>query len=102
MFPHNTWENIIAKQMNMFIVYNFKSVWNQRVHWTKGRSWRTDCLLVLTAGHKLEHGDRVHSLHELSKSASVGEEQGRTKVFPNFLCIWTEKEQAFFILYLNP
>jgi hypothetical protein len=50
----------------------------------KGRSWRTNCPLVLAACHKLGQGDRVHSLHELSKSASVSEGQGRTKVFPNF------------------
>jgi hypothetical protein len=29
----------------------------------------------------------VCSLHELNKSACVGEGPGRTKAFPNFLCI---------------
>jgi hypothetical protein len=29
--------------------------------------------LVLVARHKLGHGDYVRSLHELNKSASVGE-----------------------------
>jgi hypothetical protein len=37
------------------------------------------------ACHKLGQGDRVCSLHEIIKSASVGEGQGPTKVFPNFL-----------------
>ncbi len=76
------------------------STWDQRVHWTKGRSWRTDCPLVLAACHKLGQGDRARNLHELNKSAIVGEGQGRTKMFPNFLCIWIDKEQMFFILYL--
>jgi hypothetical protein len=40
------------------------------------------------------------SLHELGKNASVGEGQGRTKVFPNFLWIWINKEQMLFILNL--
>jgi hypothetical protein len=66
----------------------------------KGRSWRTNCPLVLAACHKLSQGDRVRSLHEFNKSVSVGEGQGQTKVFPNFLCIWTDKEQVLFILYL--
>jgi hypothetical protein len=48
--------------------------------------------------HKLGQGNRVRSLHELSKSASVSEGKGRTKVFPNFLFTWTNKEQVFFIL----
>jgi len=39
----------------------------------KEKSWRIDCPLVLAACHKLGNGDRVHSLHELSKSSSVGE-----------------------------
>jgi hypothetical protein len=39
----------------------------------KGRSWRTDYSLVLTTCHKLDQGDHVHSLHELSKSGNVGE-----------------------------
>jgi len=73
-------------------VYNFTSIWDQKVHYTKGRSWRTDCLLVLVACHKLGQGDRVCNLHELSKNAHVGEGQGQTKAFPNFLCIWTNKE----------
>jgi hypothetical protein len=30
----------------------------------------------------------VRSLHEFSKNASVGEGQGRTKGFSDFLCIW--------------
>jgi hypothetical protein len=58
----------------------------------KGGSWRTNCPLVLAACHKLGQGDRVHSLHELSKSARVGEGQGGTKSFPNFLCTWISKE----------
>jgi hypothetical protein len=66
----------------------------------KGRSWRTYCPFILIACHKLGHGNCVRSLHEPSKSARVGEGQGRTKAFPNFLCIWTDKEQVFFILYL--
>jgi hypothetical protein len=36
-------------------------------------SWRTDYPLVLAACHKLDQGDRVRSLHELNKSANVGE-----------------------------
>ncbi len=76
------------------------SVWDQRVHQTKNRSWKTNCLLVLAACHKLGQGDRVHSLHEPSKSVRVGEGQGRTKAFPNFLCIWTDKEQVLFIFYI--
>jgi hypothetical protein len=39
----------------------------------KGRSWRTDYPLVQAACHKLGQGDRVCSLHELSKSANVSE-----------------------------
>jgi hypothetical protein len=39
----------------------------------KGRSWRTNCPLVLVACHKLGQGDRVRNLHELSKNAHVGE-----------------------------
>jgi hypothetical protein len=66
----------------------------------KGRSWKTNCPLVLVTCHKLGQGDHVRNLHEPNKSARVGEGQGRTKVFPNFLCIWTDKEQVFFILYL--
>jgi hypothetical protein len=66
----------------------------------KGRSWRTDCPLVLTACHKLGQGDCVRSLHELSKSANVSEEYDRIKMFSDFLCIWTDKEQMFFILHL--
>jgi hypothetical protein len=30
----------------------------------------------------------------------VGEGQGQTKAFPDFLYIWTEKEQVIFILNL--
>jgi hypothetical protein len=71
----------------LFTVYNFMYVWDQRVHQTKGRSWRTYCLLVPAACHKLGQGDRVCNMHEINKSANVGEGQGRTKVFPNFLCI---------------
>jgi hypothetical protein len=56
--------------------------------------------LVLAACHKLGYNNRIRSLHELNKSAHVGEGQGQTKMFPNFLCIWTNKEQVFFILYL--
>ncbi len=37
----------------------------------KGRSWRTDCPLVLAACHKFGQGDHVRSLHEFSKSAHV-------------------------------
>jgi len=66
----------------------------------KGRSWKINCPLVLVACHKLGQGNRVHSLHELNKSVNVGEGQGRTKVFPNFLCVWTDKEQVVFILNL--
>ncbi len=65
----------------------------------KGKSWRTDCFLVLAACHKLGQGDCVHSMHELNKSVSVSEGQGQTKTFFNFLCIWTDKEQVLFILY---
>jgi hypothetical protein len=53
----------------------------------KGRSWETNCPVVLATCHKLGQGDRVCSLHELSKNARVGEGQGRTQAFPNFLCI---------------
>ncbi len=56
--------------------------------------------MVLAVCHKLGQGDHVRSLHEFSKSVSVGEGQGRTKAFPNFLCIWIDKEQVFFILNL--
>jgi hypothetical protein len=61
---------------------------------------RTNCPLVLVACHKLGHGNHVRSLHEANKSPRVGEGQGQTKAFPNFLCIWTNKEQVFFILNL--
>ncbi len=50
--------------------------------------------------HKLGQGNHVCSLHGLSKCVRVCERQGRTKAFPNFLCIWINKEQMFFILYL--
>ncbi len=56
--------------------------------------------MVLVACHKLGQGGRVCSLYELNKSVSAGEGQGRIKTFPNFLCIWINKEQVFFILYL--
>jgi hypothetical protein len=56
--------------------------------------------MVLAACHKLGQGNRVHSLHEFNKSASVDEGQGQTKVLHNFLCIWTDKEQMFFVLNL--
>ncbi len=79
---------------------NFTFVWDHRVHQTKGRSWRTDCPLVLVACHKFGQGNRVRNLHEFSKSVHVGEGQGRIKTFSNFLCIWTDKEQVLFILYL--
>ncbi len=52
--------------------YNFTFVWDQRVHYTKGSTWRTNCPLVLAACHKLSQGDHVHNLHELNKSARVG------------------------------
>ncbi len=52
------------------------------------------------ACHKLGQGDCVRSLHEPNKSVCVGEGQGQTKTFLNFLCIWTNKEQMLFILYL--
>jgi hypothetical protein len=52
----------------------------------KGRSWRTNYPLVQVACHKLGQGDRVRSLHELSKSANVSEGKGQTKTFPDFLC----------------
>jgi hypothetical protein len=62
--------------------------------------------LVLTTRHKFGQGNHVRSLHEFNKSAHefnksarVSEGQGQTKVFPNFLCIWINKEQVFFILY---
>ncbi len=86
--------------MGLFTVYNFTSVWDQRVHQTKGRSWRINCPLVLATCHKLGQGDCVCNLHEPSKSAHVGEGQGRTKAFFNFMCIWTNKEQVLFIFYL--
>jgi len=57
-----------------------------------GRSWRIDCPLVLAACHKLGQGNHVRSLHELNKSVRVSEGQGQTKVFPNFLHIWPDKE----------
>jgi hypothetical protein len=50
--------------------------------------------LVLITCHKLGQGDHVRSLHELNKSANVGEGQGRTKAFLDFLCIWTDKETS--------
>jgi hypothetical protein len=50
----------------------------------------------MAAWHKLSQGNRVCSLHELSKNVHVGQ----TKAFPNFLCIWIDKEQVVFILYL--
>jgi hypothetical protein len=65
----------------------------------KGRSWMIDCPLVLAAWHKLGRATVfVVYMHEPVKSACVGEGQGRTKVFLNFLGIWTDKEQVFFIL----
>jgi hypothetical protein len=36
----------------------------------------------------------VRSLHELNKNACVGEGQGQTKAFPDFLCIWTDKDMC--------
>jgi hypothetical protein len=39
----------------------------------KGRSWRTNYPPLLAACHKLGQGDRVRDLHELNKSANVGE-----------------------------
>jgi hypothetical protein len=74
-------ENWIPSAKFIVPFYNFTSFWDQRVHSTKGISWRTDCPMVLAACHKLGQGDRVRSLHELSKSASVGEGQGQTKAF---------------------
>jgi hypothetical protein len=50
--------------------------------------------------HKLGQGNRVRSLHELSKSANVSEGKRWTKAFPNFLYTWTNKKQMFFILDL--
>jgi hypothetical protein len=35
------------------------------------KSWRTDCPVVLSGCHKLDQGDCVCSLRELSKSASM-------------------------------
>ncbi len=102
-------EFVFLLVLNMFTIYSFTSVSDQRIHQAKGRSWktnchqtkdrswRTNCPLVLAACHKLCQGNRVRSLHELSKSARVDERQGQTKVFPNFLCIWTDKEQMLFI-----
>jgi hypothetical protein len=69
----------------------------------RGRSWRTNYPLVQATCHKLGQGDRVRSLHELSKSANVSdvsEEKGRIEAFLDFLCTWTNKEQMFFILDL--
>ncbi len=59
----------------LFTVYNLRFVWDQRVHWTKGRSWRTNrpYPLVVAACHKIGQGSHVHSLHELNKSVSVSE-----------------------------
>jgi hypothetical protein len=48
----------------------------------KGRSWRTNCPLVLVACHKLGQGDRVYNLHEINKSASVGEGARLNKSVP--------------------
>ncbi len=62
----------------IFIVYNFTSIWNQRVHQRKGKSWRTNCPLILATWHKFDQGDHVRSLHELSKSVRVGE-RGKAK-----------------------
>jgi len=42
--------------------------------------------MSLTRVLVLDQGDCVRSLHDLNKSARVGERQGRTKVFLNFLC----------------
>jgi hypothetical protein len=63
----------------------------------KGQSWRIDCPIVLVGCHKLGQSYHVSSLHEFNKSASVSEGQGQTKAFPDFLYIWTNKEQVFFI-----
>jgi hypothetical protein len=68
-----TFWQIFAPNCLLFTVYNFTSIWDQRVHYTKGRSWRTNCPLVLAACHKFGQGDRVRSLHEFNKSACVGE-----------------------------
>jgi hypothetical protein len=67
----------------------------------KGRSWRIDCPLVLAACHKLGQGDRVRSLHEFSKSASVGEGQGRTKALLDFLCIRPNESIPWLFVYLD-
>ncbi len=48
--------------------------------------------MVLVACHNLGHDDRVYIMHELNKSVSVDEGQGRTKTFLDFLCIWIDKE----------
>jgi len=56
--------------------------------------------MLLATCHKFGQGNRARSLHELSKSAHVGEGQGRTKAFPNFMRILTGKEQMLFIFYL--
>jgi hypothetical protein len=45
----------------------------------------------MTTCHKLGRGNSVRSLHELSKSARVGEGKGKTKAFLNFLCIFGHK-----------
>jgi len=58
---------------NLFIVYNFTSVWDQRIHYMKDRLWKMDCPLVLAACLKLGQGDYVCNLHELIKNASVRE-----------------------------
>jgi hypothetical protein len=88
-------------QACLFVYYlQFYALFGTRESIKRKVSWRTNCILVLAASQKLGQGDRVCSLHELSKSACVGDEQGRTKSFPNFLCIWTDKEEVLFILYL--
>jgi hypothetical protein len=55
---------------------------------------------MLAACHKLGQGDCFRSLQEPNKNARVYEGQGWTEAFPNFLGIWTDKEQVLFILYL--
>jgi hypothetical protein len=85
--------------MQLSLLFTILRVFETRESIRRKVSWRTNCLLVLAGCHKFGQGDRVCSLHEINKSASVGEEQGRIKVFPDFLCIWTSKEQVLFILY---
>ncbi len=57
-------------KLKLFTAYNLTSVWDRRVHLTRGRSWRTDYPLVLAACHKLGQDDPVRSLHEQTGTAN--------------------------------